>query len=290
MIHKILIVGAGEIGSALAQVLQKHKPVLWDHKPKLCTHGSDLRELAQNAQIVFLCIPSHAIDECSVNLKEGLSKKTILVSLTKGLERKTGQLTSELLSEHFGRGRIALLGGPMLAEELRQNLPTQATLASTRKTYDSVAPIFKDTIISLEHTTDVQGVSAAGVLKNVYALSLGMAQGLKLGDNAKGVLIHQAVKEMGIVISKLGGRSKTALSLAGIADLEATANSNYSHNKTAGMQLATSGKAKIMSEGALSLPLLTKRLGKDLPPLLNTIKQVVLHRKDPNRAFRSLIN
>lgn len=290
MKRKVLIVGAGEIGSAISKILQKHDPMLWDRKPKLCTHGTNLQKLCEEASFVFLCIPSHAIDECADNIRGHISRNTIVISLTKGLERKDGQLTSELLKKRFGKSRIALLAGPMLAEELEMGLATKATLASTKKTFEAVNPLFKNTQLSLEHTTDIQGAAAAGVLKNVYALALGITHALELGDNAQGVIMHQAITEMQLLIKKLGGKPETALSLAGLGDLEATGNSDHSENRTTGKKLVASRKTKLMSEGSLSLPLLVKRVGaSELPPLMKATKQVVLDRKDARKIFTKLL-
>lgn len=291
---KVLIVGGGEIGTALSKLLKDNKKLgidLWDIKKSLCTDSKILSEAVKGKELIFLCIPSFAIASCASDMAPHISRKTTVISLTKGLERKTGKLSSEILLENFGWWRTGILAGPMLAEELNMGLSTKAVLASKRNTFLKVQKLFKGTHLSIEHWRDMKGVSIAGVLKNVYALSLGIAEALKLGSNAKGVLLKMALEEMQILTRRLGGNPKTVLTLAGIGDLQATGNSKFSHNHAAGQEAVHSKKKKLTSEGALSMPPLLKRLGhQDLPPLLKAIRDVVVKRKDARETFLKLLS
>jgi len=59
-------------------------------------------------------------------------------------------------------------------------------------------------------------------LKNIYALLLGMADGLGTTDNRKGYLTAKATNEMADIIEILGAKKETAFSVAGLGDLVAT--------------------------------------------------------------------
>jgi len=293
MQKRILIVGAGEIGSTLLGVLKKNKDnrvSIWDIDPRLCSSKDSLQKMASNSNFLFLCIPSHAIDACIDKVKKHLEDKAIIISLTKGIERKRGFLTSELLLKSFGKERIALLAGPMLAEELKRNLKTQACVASNNNVFKKVSSLFFNTPLSLKRLEDIHGASACGVLKNIYSLGLGIAYGLKMGDNARGVLLLRATREMQSLMSKFKGKSTTVLTLAGLGDLEATSSSEFSKNHATGAMIARGKKIAHFSEGHLSLPLITKRIGKtSLPPFMKAISLVVQEKKGPRKIFDSLL-
>ncbi len=128
-----------------------------------------------------------------------------------------------------------------------------------------------------------------GVLKNVYAVGLGIASGLKLGSNFNGWLIAQAVHEMELVLPHLGGHSETGQSLAGLGDLIATGFSTYSTNRTCGIQLVDTGVCNMDSEGMISIPFLLNRLeGEELPPFLATMKKILVDKVHVKDAFAQL--
>lgn len=286
----MLIIGAGEIGSALARVLRKKANLtLWDRNPRLCSGEKKLRLMAKDSDYVFLCVPSHAIKTCALDIKTALPGKAIVISLTKGIERATARFTSEFLEDTFGRQRIALLAGPMLAEELRRNLPTRAVLAGSKSNFKKAAALFEGTNVKLEHSEDLQGISVSSVLKNVYAVGLGISDGLRLGANARGVLMSKAISEMRSIVKSMKGDEASVFTLAGIGDLEATGSSPHSLNYATGKRLAKSSRAKVASEGTLSLPMLLKRV-KDLKqlPFLSAIKAVVIGKKPARPVFTRL--
>lgn len=293
MQNRILIVGAGEIGSALSGVLKKNKNnhvSIWDIDPKRCFPKSSLGKMTPSADFLFLCVPSHAIDTCIDRVKKHVGNKTFVISLTKGIERKRGVLTSELLVRDFGKEKIALLAGPMLAKELRKGLETQACLATNSRAFKRISFLFTGTPLSLKQLDDIHGASACGVLKNIYSLGLGIADGLKMGSNARGILLLLATKEMQILIPMFKGQPSTVLTLAGLGDLEATSSSGFSKNHVTGSMIARGKRITHFSEGALSLPLVLKRIGKNkLPLFMKAISSVVLDKKDPRKIFEALL-
>jgi len=294
MTSEVLIIGGGEIGNALYNLLLTNKrvtPHVWDINPRKSTTKKDLDDLLEEANFVFLAIPSTVIGEVAKRVKKKISKETIVVSLTKGISGNRNRLSSEILIKIFGKNRIGILGGPMLAEEMKKDIQTKASLGANGRVFGIINPLFKRTNLTLEHSTDIQGVAAAGILKNIYAISVGVIDALNLGDNVKGVIFKESVMEMEILIKKLGGRPKTAYSLAGLGDLEATGNSDYSTNRTLGKKLVTSrGKVTLVSEGSASIPYLIKRIGlNNLPPLAETIYKIVEKRRNPLREIEKYL-
>ena len=82
---------------------------------------------------------------------------------------------------------FALLGGAMIAEEIHEDLIGAGILAANKQeTLTTVSELFNQTKLLLETTLDLHGVALCGVLKNVYAIGLGICDGLGLGKNTKG--------------------------------------------------------------------------------------------------------
>ncbi|MBU2101371.1 NAD(P)-binding domain-containing protein [Patescibacteria group bacterium] len=292
MKHKILIIGAGEMGKALSSVLKQKKGVeikFWDKNPRLSS-SKDIDELVKGAQYIFLCVPSPAIMQVTYDIKPYLKRDVLVVSLTKGIEKETNKFSSEILRKRFGKNRIAIMAGPMLAEEINKGLSTKVTTGSTKNNFEKLEALLNGTNLHVEHSPDIKGVSIAGVLKNIYALGLGIIDGLGLGSNAKGVFMNVAVLEMEAILKRLGGKSDTALMLAGIGDLEATGNSPFSTNFIVGQKIASGGRGKLISEGSVSIEPLSKRLGnKDLPPALSAIRKSIKNPKKAREIFIALV-
>ena len=77
----------------------------------------------------------------------------------------------------------------------------------------------------------------AGVLKNIYAIVLGIADGLEFDGNAKGWIAARATNEMLAIAETLGADKKIMLGTAGLADFIATAYSPYSRNREIGDEI-----------------------------------------------------
>jgi glycerol-3-phosphate dehydrogenase (NAD(P)+) len=290
---RLLIIGVGRMGDALIRVItptQQAEIAVFDNDTTKYTAAFPLAELAANADFIFLCIPSTAVRAVVTDIKDHLSPEAVVVSLVKGLD-ESGQSMNEVLLELLPRSeQSAILAGPMLSGELLQGQMAYGLVATAPATYDKLQVLFKPTLVHVEYAADRQGTSVAGVLKNVYAMGLGIAAALNLGANTQGKLVALAIKEMMTLTPQLGGEVTTALSLAGLGDLVATGSSTHSRNRTVGEELVQTGHATTQSEGLVSLPLLTKRISDLTPyPLLQTINAVVTGGNDARTAFTKLL-
>lgn len=85
--------------------------------------------------------------------------------------------------------------------------------------------------------TDVIGCELGGAVKNVIGLAVGIADGMGLGDNAKGSLITRGLAETTRLGLAMGADPLTFSGLAGLGDLVATCSSPLSRNHTFGTNL-----------------------------------------------------
>ena len=301
-VKKIGIIGYGELGRAIHGLLRAREDLVidaWDKKDK----ENKLNTIVSSVEVVFLCVPSWCVREALESIRKYISKKVLVVCLSKGIE-------SVGLSTVAGKGRVlktmdvvlkevlgpnqhfAILGGPMLAEELASSKRGFAVFASKHnKDFHIISDIFHKTNLKVKYSRDLRGVALCGVLKNIYALGLGICDGLNLGSNAKGELTLEAVKEMIMITEYLGGGKRSALGEAGMGDLIATAFSNFSRNREVGETLAKSGICCLESEGYRSVNSVIDILGKKYLsfPFLAAIKLIVLDNKKSTDSFCDLL-
>lgn len=267
----------GEIGMALTHVL-KQQPKLqltgWDKNASKLPQQLSLEDSLKDADLVFMCVPSWNLRGALHNLAPLLKAETSVVSLAKGIEKESHKSADELLREFLPNHDIGVLGGPMIAESMLSGELTAGVLATASpKLKAQVKKLFKGSALRIIPSNDVHGTAICGVLKNAYTLSIGIAEGLGLGENARGVLFSQALGEMRIIAQALGGKTSTVLGLAGAGDLFATALSTRSRNRMVGIALGTGGGGHLESEGFMSLTCIQALIDVDTKrlPLLSCL-------------------
>ncbi len=253
---RVLIIGAGEIGSAIGVVLGSagHEVWFWDRNSLKRTQGKDLKEMAAESDCAFFCVPSTGLREAAMSVAASIPQTKPLVSLSKGIEAGSHKTSDAVLKDIFPENPIAVLGGPMLAEEMKRGEAAIGVLGSENKeAADLVLALFGGTNIFMEKTDDVLGLALCGALKNIYSLSFGFAEAVGGESNVKGFLSAESLKEMVGIVAILGGRAETAMGPGGLGDLVASGMSVYGYNRRVGKELLEKGKTDLISEGILSI-------------------------------------
>ncbi|MCL5017597.1 MAG: hypothetical protein M1155_03015 [Patescibacteria group bacterium] len=294
-IKKIAIIGYGQLGRAIHGLLKNRVDLIietWDKNG-----SADQKELSSaisGAEVVFICVPSWHVREAISAIKKYLDKLAIVVCLAKGIEENSLKTMDAVMSDELPKGQsLAILGGPMLAEELSAGKNGFAAVAiKSRKDFRKIFGIFKETRLIITYSSDLKGVAFSGVLKNIYALGLGIVDGLDLGKNTKGSLVAMAIGEMRKINKILGGKDITVLGNAGLGDLVSTGFSQYSRNRETGEGLGKTGICCLESEGYRSLASIVGLLGKnkDKFPFLIALASIVLDNKKPADVFRFFIS
>jgi glycerol-3-phosphate dehydrogenase (NAD(P)+) len=239
-----------------------------------------LEQLVPAADWVFLCVSSWAVRSALAPVSALIRPVTAVVSMAKGLESPTGKTMFEVCTEVLPpKQPFAVLGGAMLAHEIGTGLPGMGVIACTD---DAIAAnllaLFRGSPLQLTWSSDARSVALAGVLKNVYALALGIGDGLGLGSNARGWLFAQAVREMLEIGKLLKVDAQVLLSVAGIGDLVATGLSTHSKNHAAGVDIARTGRTGIECEGIVSLPSVLRLVGARSELRLLTALEAILQK------------
>jgi glycerol-3-phosphate dehydrogenase (NAD(P)+) len=214
----------------------------------------------------------------------------LCVTVAKGLD-DSGRTPADVLTESFGHARVAVIYGPMIAEEIRAGRAAYAQCgAASDDAHQRLLALYQGSALRLEPSTDVIGLSWSAILKNVYAIAFGLADELKLGDNVRGFLTVHAVHELDVIVRALGGAPATPFHLAGLGDLITTATSSGSHHHDLGRRLAR-GERGLAGEGIHTLGVLRDRPRFDTAryPLLRAIDGCVQDPATAGARFRDFL-
>ncbi|MEU3415523.1 MULTISPECIES: NAD(P)H-dependent glycerol-3-phosphate dehydrogenase [unclassified Streptomyces] len=319
------VMGTGSWGTAFGMVLADAgcDVTLWARRPQLAEAVNSTRtnpdylpgvELPENlratadaaealagADFTVLAIPSQTLRENLAAWSPLLAPDTVLVSLMKGVELGSTMRMSEVVEDvaKVGADRIAVVTGPNLAREIAARMPALAVVACTdervaqRLQAACHAPYFRPYT-----NTDVVGCELAGAVKNVIGLAVGIADGMGLGDNAKGSLITRGLAETTRLGLAMGADPLTFSGLAGLGDLVATCSSPLSRNHTFGTNLGkgmtlqeTIAVTRQTAEGVKSCESvldLARRHGVDMP-ITETVVEIVHEGKSPVAALKELM-
>ncbi|KHO29390.1 NAD(P)H-dependent glycerol-3-phosphate dehydrogenase [Corynebacterium minutissimum] len=299
----VAVMGAGSWGTTLAKVFADagNEVRLWarreelaaaintrhenpDYLPDLPLPESieattDPAQALSGASIVIFGVPSQTLRSNLTTWAPLLPKDATLVSISKGVEKETLNLMSEVIADAAGveEDRIAVLSGPNLAKEVAQEQPAATVIACTDENraqevqHAAAAPYFRPYT-----NTDVIGAEIGGACKNVIALACGMASGKGLGNNTMATIITRGLAEITRLGVELGADPFTFSGLAGMGDLVATCSSTLSRNRTFGYRLGQGGtleEAKAATNGQVaegvissdSIFRLAQRAGVEMP-------------------------
>ena len=296
---KITVLGSGAWGTALSLVLLEngHQVTLWsytreesqtlrdDHEnpmlkgvplPDTLALTDDMA-CVKGCGLVVLATPSFAVRTTAAKLKDLVDPGTILVSVSKGIEKDTSLRLSQVIEEEIGdKCPVVVLSGPSHAEEVGRRIPTGVVAAaSDRAVAEQVQDLFMNHRFRVYTSDDKVGTELCAALKNIIALCAGCCDGMGCGDNTKALLMTRGLAEMARLGVALGGRKETFTGLAGVGDLIVTCTSMHSRNRRCGILI---GQGKGIQEAirevgavvegyyaAASARVLAQKTGVDMP-------------------------
>ncbi|MBI4992978.1 MAG: NAD(P)H-dependent glycerol-3-phosphate dehydrogenase [Candidatus Magasanikbacteria bacterium] len=324
----IAVLGAGNMGTAVAQVLADngHEIRIWnwegDHLPlqqiekyhenkkylpkvklsKNIIPKYKIEKALENAEIIFFVVPSGAMEHTISFAARSIQHDAILVDVSKGIEPHSLRIMTEIIAKHVRaslRKNIATISGPAVAGQMASKRYTAMNIASANKiAIKKVRDAMENKYIKLIPTSDVIGVEVGGSFKNVYAIAVGMCDGLGLGLNTKAALLTYALCEIADLIKAMGGKKDTAYELAGVGDLIGTSLCPESRNRTFGEYLGKgmSGKQALKHmkqtvEGvdAINCLLRLAERQKVDAPFAKTIFACVNTKGDPRLTFKKFL-
>ncbi|MFQ6082385.1 MAG: NAD(P)H-dependent glycerol-3-phosphate dehydrogenase [Candidatus Aminicenantia bacterium] len=263
--------------------------------------SNDLKEVVSWAEIIFIAVPSEFCRNIYSQIVPYLKPNQIIVSLTKGIEKRSlkrmSQVMEEIINPYF-EPNIAVLSGPSFAIEVVREHPTAVVVASRDKNLaQKIQKIISTSTFRAYTNNDIIGVELAGALKNVIAIAAGIIDGLGYGMNSLAGLITRGLAEITRLGIKLGAEPRTFSGLAGVGDLVLTCYGGLSRNRYVGLQLSQGKKIKevtsqmrMVAEGivtTLSAYQLARRENIEMP-IIEKVYQIIYLDKHPEKAIKEL--
>ncbi len=317
-------IGAGSWGTTLAVHLASlgHDVLLW-------AHGAEQRERLRRdrenrlylpgiafpasvtivdqpadaalAPVMVVATPTQFIRDALASVPAEILAASLVVSVSKGIEKGSLLRISELLERTHGvpSERFVALSGPSHAEEIAEGIPTLVVAASpSLLNAQRVQDLFTSETFRVYASEDLLGVELGGALKNVIALCAGILDGLTFGDNTKAALITRGLAEISRLGTALGANPHTFSGLSGLGDLVVTCTSRHSRNRFVGEQIGRGRKlTEIMDEmNMVAEGVSTTESAYQLSarhevetPIINEVYQVLFEGKDPREATYTLM-
>lgn len=230
-----------EIRQSLAERSHNIKYLPWCYLDREFITASDcIDDVVRDAEIVILAMPSAFLTKFLEPLTVSLKDK-IVVSVVKGI------IPGDYLTivEHMNRyydvpmENLCVVTGPSHAEEVGQCRLSYLTVAAENNaTAERVREVLANDYFRCSTSHDVLGVEAAAIMKNVYALAVGIAVGLRYGDNFLAVLIANCAAEMQRFLNEaVPTESRDMNAAAYMGDLLVTCYSPLSRNRRLGTLL-----------------------------------------------------
>ena len=316
--EKVGILGAGSLGTALAQTVSENVSKVYLHlrreelkdsinetrynteyypNTKLNENiiaTTDLNDLKE-CGIIFLAIPSSAFRENLEKLKDIVSDSTILVTTAKGIEYPSLKTMGKIIEEYFDENYVAL-SGPNFASEIVLSLPTVSNIASKNMENSRlVKEVLNTKQFRVKIIEDVIGLEICGVIKNINAIANGICEGMDINENARYGVLTKGFNDTVKIIRSIGGLESTATEYCGFGDLVLTSTSLESRNHTLGMlygqRIIVDEKASgIVFEGKNSIMAMKDICEKNNinSVIVNFVYDVIVNQTPPKKAFKAL--
>jgi glycerol-3-phosphate dehydrogenase (NAD(P)+) len=288
--NKIVFIGSGAIATAIGNVLaekEKYKITLLSIEEDVIASINNKqintkyfpniklepslkvsadKNILKNAEIIFLALPSSETVKYVQTNKDFINPNAILVNLAKGFG--DGKRTIVECLEKYCQNKIATLKGPTFARDIIKEHHTGITLGSRDiSVLDTFKNLFSDTHIILDYSEDIIGVELLSILKNIYAIAIGIVDAHFSSANLRFMILTNAFKEMKNLLLQFGGESETMFKYCGFGDFGLTALNDLSRNRTLGLLI---GKGffsqnisdKILLEGHIAVNVFCEEISK----------------------------
>jgi glycerol-3-phosphate dehydrogenase (NAD(P)+) len=320
--NKVVIIGAGAIGTALGNSLVKNPDldvtlvsieeevvrsvnehhinrkyfpgIILNPRLKITMSTGPVTE----AEFLFMAIPSVETVRYLKEHRDIIPEKAIIVNLAKGFGEHNCTIIRCL--KEFLPNPVCPMKGPTFARDIINNQPTGFTVgAEDPSIFPRFRDIFRDTNIYLDFSTDVQGVEILSILKNIYAIVAGITDASFDAPNLRSLVLTKAFKEMRGILLEFGSDENTLFKFCGFGDFTLTALNDLSRNRTLGLLI---GKGfftremsdKVVLEGKIAVNVLVEVLAsRNLSgkfPILHELHKVFTDNYDLSQFVNRIIN
>jgi len=268
--------------------------------PELITPQSDLTLALDGAGLVIFAVPSAVVCSLFTEVEPHLISTAVCVDVSKGITTTADHKLVGVAAECLAKWKtVVSVSGPAIAGQMaRRGFTVMNIAGGDRRSVNQVKQVLENDFLKLVAVKDVKGVEICGTLKNIYAIALGILDGLKYPVNTKAALVVAALREMATLLKASGASVKTASDFAGLGDLIATGFSAESRNRRLGELLgqgvdALSAQTEIgqVVEGVTAVKLIRDlALSHQMElPIVEVVNQVLMAKLTPAEAVSRML-
>ena len=198
---------------------------------------TDLDEAIEEADWLVLAVPAAYVQPVLDKLDRGALKHKRVVSAIKGMIPGKNQLVTDYVAERFRlpHTRLGVIAGPCHAEEVALEKQSYLTIGSPDAALaEDFSELLRNRYVRAHPAQDLDGIEYCAVMKNIIALTGGIAHGVGYGDNFLAVLVSNAVQEIRRFLQAINPQPRDLSASAYLGDLLVTAYSQFSRNRTFG--------------------------------------------------------
>ena len=323
---KFGVIGSGSWGTALIKILSENNDEInWyirnkdnidfisknSHNPNYLSSVElklkkikifeNINDVVSNSDVIIIAVPSEYVNQEMKKIEVDISDKIIMCAL-KGLVPETNLLFGEHMQKHYNVSidNFLVIGGPCHAEEVALEKLSYLTIGSSNLSLCKlISAKFKCKYINVKASDDVIGIEYASMLKNIFALAVGISNGLGYGDNYQSVLVSNSIKEMKRFISKRHKIKRNINNSAYLGDLLVTGYSSFSRNRMFGNMIgkgytvrAAQLEMKMVAEGCIATKkayLLNQESNKKAKtPIIDAVYKILYEKRSPRKIFKEL--
>ena len=272
-----------------------------EFNPKQLELSDDLNKIVAKHDTLIFAIPSAFLTAELSKLNNSLSNK-IIFSAIKGIVPETGLIIGEYFHNEYGISydNIGVITGPCHAEEVALERLSYLTIACRDESKaKELSKSIESDYIKTKTSDDIFGTEYAAVLKNIYAVAAGIANGLGYGDNFQAVLMSNAIREMKKFIKNVYHMKRNINNSAYLGDLLVTGYSTFSRNRMFGNMI---GKGYTVRSAQYEMRMIAEgyyatksafEIKKDFDtktPIINAVYAILYDNKSPKKEFKKLAN
>ena len=269
---KVGIIGSGSWATAIAKMLFENvneinwffrKPetveqfITYQHNPRYLRDVefdtdriqfyTEINTFLDDTDILVLAVPSAFLPVILQNVRTNLRDKYILSGI-KGIVTDENLLVVEYLNKHFGVEfeNAGVIAGPCHAEEVALERLSYLTVACQDEDKAAkFAQMIQSDYIFASTSDDIWGTEYSSVIKNIIAIAVGIAHGLRYGDNFQAVLVSNAIREIKRFVDAVHPIKRDIKDSAYLGDLMVTAYSQFSRNRMFGTMIGKGYSVKM---------------------------------------------
>ncbi len=323
-VGKIAIIGGGSWATAIAKIVVGHTHHIgWymrrddriedfkrlGHNPAYLRSAhfnvdeilfsSDINKIVEEYDTLVFVTPSPYLKNHLSKLKTNIHDKFIVTAI-KGIVPDENLVCSEYFHQVYDvpLENLACIGGPSHAEEVALERLSYLTVGCKDVSKaEAFSEVLASEFIKTKTSSDVIGIEYASVLKNVYAIAVGICNGLKYGDNFLAVLVSNAVQEMNRFLTAVHPIQRSIYDSVYLGDLLVTSYSIFSRNRTFGTMIGKGYSVKtariemqMIAEGYFGTKCI-KELNRQMHvnmPILDAVYNILYEQTNPQTEIKLL--